>query len=269
MWANTELPGRGRHESRAGSSLLSTLQRRGSLSVLAILAALTVGLAGCTGTAESDNVGGESQLNASVSSGAPMDDVEAPADGEAPSAAPSKTSAESGAEKTKKSAEPKESKDSDKPSKSGSPGVAPDARLAELKQPVADAVPLEKKAKTESFDVSVQKVTAIQGEGKGIGEVAGPAIRFVVSVRNTSDKALRLDSAVVTVDYGSDAIPAIQLSQSGAKEFPATVKPGKSSSGTFVFQVPNEERGAVRILFNHSAGERIVAFEGSIPTGKK
>ncbi|WP_345152461.1 DUF4352 domain-containing protein [Arthrobacter ginkgonis] len=250
-------------------------RRAATATALAAVAALAVGLAGYALSTPPRGADDAARAAAQGAAETPGGGEESPSAVETPSDSPAEATAEPTEDDAdagaKEDAEKDAAKEADASQPTGSPdapGVAPDARLAETEQPVADPVAFGKKATAGSFEVSVSKLEAIEGKAEGIGEVAGPAIRFVVTVRNTSDTELSLDAAVVTAEYGKDAVPATELSQSGAKGFPATVAAGKDASGTFVFQVPTKERGSVRILVNQSASEKVAAFEGAAPTGK-
>jgi hypothetical protein len=256
-------------------------RRAAAATALAAIAALAVGLAGYalstppSGTDDAARAGAQAAETPGGGAESPPAD-NAPSDSAAgATAAPTPDGTKAGAKEDAGKGGKDTGKDAAKESDAGpstgspdAPAAAPDARLAEAEQPVADPVAFGKKAAAGSFEVSLSKLEAIEGKAEGIGEVAGPAIRFVVTVRNTTDADLRLDTAVVTADYGKDAVPATELSQSGAKGFPATVAAGKEASGTFVFQIPTKERGSVRILVNQSASEQVVAFEGAAPTRK-
>ncbi|MET1155914.1 hypothetical protein [Arthrobacter sp.] len=147
----------------------------------------------------------------------------------------------------------------------GSLAVAKDADRAATPKPVARAVQLHETAEVAGGVATISKLEAIQAEAEGIGQIAGPAIRFVVEVRNTSTTELKLDNAEITVEAGAQKLPAIRLDGSGTKLFPLEVAAGTSASGTFVFLVPEDQRGQVRIYLNYAASESVVAFEGAAP----
>jgi hypothetical protein len=112
---------------------------------------------------------------------------------------------------------------------------------------------------------TITEIEAVEGEAKGIGEVAGPALRFKVTVINDSAAEISLDTAVITVSYGEDNSPASGLSGPNIEPFPATAAAGTSASGIFVFGVPKEARNVVKIYLNLDAGTPIAAFEGQAP----
>jgi hypothetical protein len=149
--------------------------------------------------------------------------------------------------------------------RAGSLAVAKDAERAATPKPVARAVQLEETAKVAGGVATISKIEAIEAKAEGIGQIAGPAIRFVVEVQNTSAQELKLDTAEITVEAGAQKLPAIRLDGSGTTLFPQGVSAGKSASGTFVFLVPEDQRDQVRIYLNYAASESVVAFEGAAP----
>lgn len=263
--------GRGQGTALAGSAGRATRRRAASVAALAAVAALAVGLGGYALSTPPGAADDAARTAAQASAGTLADSVNGDS-AKTPAAADSTSGAGAVKEEETPAGAGKDAAKEDNPGESAgshdAPELAPDARLAEVEQPVAEPVAFGKKATAEAFKVSVSRMEAIQGKAEGVGEVAGPAVRFVVTVWNTSDEELNLDAAVVMAEYGQDRIPATELSKSGARAFPATVAAGKDASGTFVFQMPAKERGTVRVLFNQSASEQVVAFEGAAPTGK-
>jgi hypothetical protein len=150
-------------------------------------------------------------------------------------------------------------------SRGDSLAVDKDAKQAATPKPVARAVRLREPADVAGGVATISKMEAIEAKAEGIGQIAGPAIRFVVEVQNTSASDLNLDTAEVTVEAGVQTLPAIRLDGSGTKLFPGEVEAGKRASGTFVFLVPEDQRGQVRIYLNYAASESVVAFEGAAP----
>lgn len=141
-----------------------------------------------------------------------------------------------------------------------------DEELATIEQPVAAPVPLvEKKEVKSGVSATITELQAVQGEATGIGEIAGPAIRFKVTVTNNTAAEIPLDTALINVTFGQDNEPASALSGPDVSAFPAVVAPGTSASAVYVFNVPTEARGLVRIYFNLDAGTPIATFEGQAP----
>ncbi len=142
-----------------------------------------------------------------------------------------------------------------------------DEELATIDQPVAPPVPLvATKVVKSGVSATISELVAVEGEATGIGEIAGPAIRFKVTVVNDTGAEISLDPAVINVSYGQDDSPASTLSGPGTVPFPASVAPGTSASGVFVFGVPKEARNVVKIYLNLDAATPIAAFEGQAPS---
>lgn len=145
-----------------------------------------------------------------------------------------------------------------------------DQELAAIAQPTAAPVELTaKKAVKGGVTATITEMTAVQGVATGIGEVAGPAVRFKITVVNATATPLSLDRALVDVSYGKDDAPASQLSGPDPVAFPASVAAGASGAGVFVFAVPLEARDTVKIHFNLEADTPIATFAGRAPAGTK
>lgn len=139
-------------------------------------------------------------------------------------------------------------------------------QLAEVPQPTAAPVGLlEKKAVKGGVSAVITEVEAVAGEAKGIGEIAGPAVRFKVTVMNNTAQPLSLDSAVVDLTFGAKNEPAGALSGPGAVPFPSSVAAGTSATGVFVFAVPPDARDNVTIHFNLEAETPVATFTGKVP----
>lgn len=113
--------------------------------------------------------------------------------------------------------------------------------------------------------VALSKIEAIEGEAQGPGEISGPSIRFTVTFTNKSDAAYSLAGAVTNLYFGPDQIPAIPLQGPGGASFPSEVKPGETATGTFIYNVPTDQRDQVRITVDYEAAEPALVFEGPAP----
>jgi len=150
----------------------------------------------------------------------------------------------------------------------GAKGAAPPAsgKIINEPPPVAAAKGFEKQAEVaQGVATKVKAMKAVNGEARGVGEVAGPAVQFTLEVTNSTTETISLAEAVVNVEAGADRFPAEQLSGPGAVPFPAEVAPGQTVSGVFVFQIPPEQRKTARVLFHYQAASPVAAFEGSAP----
>ncbi|MCR2814206.1 DUF4352 domain-containing protein [Microbacterium sp. zg.Y1090] len=140
----------------------------------------------------------------------------------------------------------------------GADGAAPDRGPAE---PVAFD---ETAVVTDGVTASVTGIESVTGEAKLPGEISGPALRVTAEIANDTDAAIDLTTTVVTVYYGDDLLQASPVSLPEGSPFPRSVAPGEKASGTFVFEVPEDQRGRVRVEVDLVVTEPIVAFEGSL-----
>ncbi|WEO76946.1 hypothetical protein BJQ94_16565 [Cryobacterium sp. SO2] len=135
------------------------------------------------------------------------------------------------------------------------------APLAEL-----PAVPLtEQVAPVPGVVFGIDGLESVEGVAQGPGEVGGPALRFTLTVRNDTDATVSLMSTVVNLYAGSEQLPMIDLQQPGAVPLPDEVAAGGSVTGVFVFAVPVDERGQVKVGVDYTVGVPIVVFEGAAP----
>ncbi len=110
--------------------------------------------------------------------------------------------------------------------------------------------------------VEVTDIEAVKGEARGPGQVAGPALRFTITVSNQSKKTIDLDLAIVTAYSGRRDDPAIDLAGPGASPLPAKLKAGATASGKYVFAIPKKQRGRVRVDFSYTIDQSRVIFRG-------
>jgi hypothetical protein len=131
---------------------------------------------------------------------------------------------------------------------------------------VADSIPLTATAEPDpGVTVAVGTFESVQGEAQLAGDVAGPAIRFTVSITNGTTAPVSLSTALVNVYYGSDQSPASELQKPGGVPLPPEVAAGATATGTFVFTVPEGERNNVLITVDYRVGDPVIAFQGAIP----
>lgn len=131
----------------------------------------------------------------------------------------------------------------------------------------SDAHPFDAPAEIASgVSATVGSVTAVTGEASGVGETAGPAVRFEVTITNGSGETIDLQNVRALVDYGSDLTPASELS--GGPDivaFPASLEAGASATASYVFTVPVESRSDVRVTIDYLASVPFALFVGSAP----
>jgi hypothetical protein len=111
--------------------------------------------------------------------------------------------------------------------------------------------------------VDVSRIEAVRGEAQGPGETEGPALRFTVRVDNQSGERIDLSATAVTAYSGPDDDPAGDLSGPGAAPFTGALAAGESARGVYVFQVPLDQRGRVRVDFSYGAEAPRAVFRGS------
>ncbi|EIC06661.1 hypothetical protein OR221_0112 [Microbacterium laevaniformans OR221] len=132
-------------------------------------------------------------------------------------------------------------------------------------RPTLPPVPLDGIAEVPAgLGVRVTSIDAVEGEAVVPGEIAGPALRVTVEIDNSSADAIDLRTATVTLAYGDPLQPGNPISKPAGASFPDTVEPGQSASGTFVFEVPKDQRDRVQIAVDLSIDDPIIAFEGSV-----
>ena len=111
---------------------------------------------------------------------------------------------------------------------------------------------------------TVTGMAAVQGKAEGPGEIAGPAVRFTISITNDTGKPFNLANTVVNAYSGADASPADPLTSEGTT-FPKSLKDGESATAQFVFTIPEDQRDMVLVTVDTSVQNPVVAFRGPAP----
>lgn len=111
--------------------------------------------------------------------------------------------------------------------------------------------------------VSLTEIESVQGVARAPGEIAGPALEVTVEATNDSAEAISLDGVIVFLSYGKDRTPATDFGQ-GSEPLRDDLAPRSSVTGTYVFAVPEDQRGDVRVEISYSGEAPAVAFEGSV-----
>jgi hypothetical protein len=144
-----------------------------------------------------------------------------------------------------------------KPTATGKPTVVPTQSTSTTSAPLDDTA-----TPASGIEVQVSDVESVQGVAQGPGEIAGPAVRVSVEVKNKSDEEVAMDLALVNVYYGSDKTPATALSGPGLAPLTGSIPPGKSATGAYVFSVPEDEREQLTVEFSYSTDAPTVIFSG-------
>jgi hypothetical protein len=151
------------------------------------------------------------------------------------------------------------------PSKLGTPSEVGSGKTVSV-EPVRtkDPVPLDDEGDFGTgLTVELTKIQSVKGEAKMPGEIAGPALKVTVQAANDSKKAISLDTVVVALSYGEDRTPAVELSD-GRKPLSGDLDGGDEKTGTYVYNVPTDERDDVRVEISYTGEAPTVAFEGSV-----
>ncbi len=154
---------------------------------------------------------------------------------------------------------------SSEPAPSGTPPT-PDGTESAAGSPTPVVAPIEETRDViAGVQVRLDRFESVEATSNAPGDVGGPAVRFAVVVTNSSAESVSLQTAVVTVDYGAARTPASDLPEPGGAPLGGRVEPGDTVEGVYIFTVPAEERGLVRITVDYAADVPPLLFEGSVP----
>ncbi|HEY8790492.1 MAG TPA: DUF4352 domain-containing protein [Actinopolymorphaceae bacterium] len=108
-------------------------------------------------------------------------------------------------------------------------------------------------------------VVPVQSVAQGPGEISGPAIKVTISLKNGTKDAISVNQVTVNVTYGKQASPASDIQgDPSAKPFKGTVAVGASARGTYIFDIPKNQRSDVSISVSYAALSPIVVFKGAV-----
>lgn len=150
------------------------------------------------------------------------------------------------------------------PASSASP--SPSAGASDDPSVPASPVPIDQPAPiSPGLTAEITKFEAVQGKARTPGEVSGPSIRLTVTITNGTSGRVSLATTIVTAYYGDAQTPALELSEPGGSPLPADVAAGQSATGTYIFTVPVDQRGKVRVVVDYSVDVQPLVFEGAVP----
>jgi hypothetical protein len=144
--------------------------------------------------------------------------------------------------------------------------VTPTAPTSNADQlpPSLPAVALDKPAAVgNGVTGTVVSLEAIDGTGRGPGNIAGPALRVTVRITNGTTAPQSVGAVAVDMTYGTDHRPASPLDDPSEKPFSGMVGPGDSAVGVYVFTVPADDRSVVTVSVGYQAGAPFMVFTGS------
>jgi hypothetical protein len=110
----------------------------------------------------------------------------------------------------------------------------------------------------------ISRMRAVQGEAVQAGEISGPAVQFTLTLTNRTDAAVDLGLIAVNAYIGPNRTPAGGLVKPGAAPFEGTLAAGKSTTGVYVFTIPEAQRSDVTLTVDYRAGQPAFVFRGDV-----
>jgi hypothetical protein len=146
------------------------------------------------------------------------------------------------------------------------PPADPDAPPvgADEPPPSLPAAPLDAPVDVEQATVRLVSVEQVAAEARGRGSIAGPALRVTVRIENGTPALLTLDDVSVTLASGPDSAPASPVDDPSAAPFAGPLEVGAQGEGVYVFQVPEDQRGAVTVSVAVRPGAPVATFAGAV-----
>jgi len=155
----------------------------------------------------------------------------------------------------------------------GPPELAPAPVTPEPAGPTEDASELPAGLAPVGFDqqaaagngvvADVVSLEAIEGSGRGPGQISGPALRVTVRITNGTTAPVSLDGVAVDLAHGVEQVPASPLDDPSVAVFAGMLQPSESAEGSYVFTVPAEDRELVTLSVGYQAGAPFMVFTGS------
>ncbi len=133
--------------------------------------------------------------------------------------------------------------------------------------PAYEAAPVDEAVTIENqVTASIVKIEKTESDGRGAGEIDGPALAVTVELTNNSAEAIDLSTSGVTMALGADMIPASPLpTQSKSDPFSGTLASGKKATATYVFLVREGSPAELRIEVTHGGTNPLIVFTGTRP----
>lgn len=152
------------------------------------------------------------------------------------------------------------------PSTTWTPPADPTAEgpTAAPELPTEEASLDEPLAFSTGITVALDSITTTEITPQTPGEYAGPAVVVTVSVRNESDDAQPVSSAVVMLE-ADDGEVGIATTAGPNRPLQGDVPVGGTARGSYVFMLDPAKNRDVTITVNYAAGEPIAKFTGSTP----
>ncbi|WP_342372828.1 hypothetical protein PCC79_01795 [Propioniciclava soli] len=110
--------------------------------------------------------------------------------------------------------------------------------------------------------VAISSIEAVDGNAILPGEVAAPAVRVTIVLRNEGSTPVSLGSVVVNGYSGTERTPMESLVSPGGQPFAGSLQPGAEAMGVYLFSIPVAQRGDVTITVDPKAGEPASVLRG-------
>ena len=146
------------------------------------------------------------------------------------------------------------------------PTVAPPKKVdvpsdkAQVVAPMGDLASV-----TAGVTARVTGLTAVMGEARGPGDIAGPSVRFVLTVTNNTAAKIPLEGAAVNLFHGTDLTPSSSLPGPGVIPLPEDLAAGATATATLVYSVPPGDRALLTITLDYTVDTPLVVFAGPGP----
>lgn len=112
--------------------------------------------------------------------------------------------------------------------------------------------------------VEISKVEPVRSTATRPGEISAPALRLTLRAHNGSARAIAVEQMVVTLEYGRERTPAVNVQEPGGKPFAGVLAPGASQRGVYVFNVPDPARDEIRVTTSYTGSAPTLVLAGSV-----
>lgn len=130
--------------------------------------------------------------------------------------------------------------------------------------PEADPVAPDEVAAQAGVEVELARVEHVDGEAIAPGEIAGPAIRLTIEVRNGSNRSIDAGLIAVNAYFGEARTPGNSLMQPGGSPFGGAIPAGQSARGVYLFEAGSVDLADVLVGVDVLPGSPTFTFRGDL-----